>query len=501
MLDSKLYAGAGLAGSIEEALMGAIQDPNVHVRLRAVADAARVLDPEMLIDAMADQNDAVRRNAAIEVLARGGPRSVPTLIRALRHSDAEVVMFAAGVLGRTRDPSAVPHLIALLDHEDINIAQGAIESLARLRAAPSVEPLIEALDKDPWLRFAAVHALGEIGDARAVSPLVGLLDDDSIAEAAIAALGHIGTVEALSPLAERLSRASDDETFVACLRAIGDALEQQPDDRALERVPGWKWLGSAAAKDVHLRLLEVLSTEETGLIPSSDSLILQCAAAYLVRALRLQPLYGALVRAGREPLLRDALQFCILSIGVEIATALAGNIANADANVRLLACRCAGALALPKLAPLVEKLLEDEREAVRAVAVQALARIAREAALSAIVPMLADPSEEVRTAAASALHAMNAEDTTRALVAQPPRELQARLLAADIMRANPHAAQRPMLLAYLSDAHPAVRRAAIAALARQAGADLVHEIGPLLRGGHLVERRRAGDGARQTREP
>src|SRR5438128_1900622 len=133
MLGTKSTANASLAGSIEEALLGALRDSDSHVRLRAIADAARVVDPEALISAVADQSNAIRRNAAIDALARGGARSVPTLIRALRHADPEVVMFAAGVLGRTRDASAVPHLIALLDHEDINIAQGAIESLARLR--------------------------------------------------------------------------------------------------------------------------------------------------------------------------------------------------------------------------------------------------------------------------------------------------------------------------------------------------------------------------------
>ena len=163
--------GPGMqATSIEEAVMHALRSSDARIRAGGIASASRSMDPEALVEAVADQSDAVRRNAAIEALTRAGPRSVPTLIRALRHRDVEVVMFAAGILGRTRDAPAIPHLVRLLDHDDINIAQGAIESLAHLRAAASVEALIKMLDRDLWLRFAAIHALGEIGDPLAVGP-------------------------------------------------------------------------------------------------------------------------------------------------------------------------------------------------------------------------------------------------------------------------------------------------------------------------------------------
>ncbi|MEA1905872.1 MAG: HEAT repeat domain-containing protein [Euryarchaeota archaeon] len=58
----------------------------------------------------------------------------------------------------------------------------------------AINPLISAVDDaDMWVRWAAIHALGEIGDLRAVKPLIRLLDDsdESVRDAAARALEAI----------------------------------------------------------------------------------------------------------------------------------------------------------------------------------------------------------------------------------------------------------------------------------------------------------------------
>ncbi|MGA9804906.1 MAG: HEAT repeat domain-containing protein, partial [Terriglobales bacterium] len=47
--------------------------------------------------------------------------------------------------------------------------------------APAVEPIMAELkdsDSDPWVRKEAAEALGKIGDARAVTPLIAALGDN-----------------------------------------------------------------------------------------------------------------------------------------------------------------------------------------------------------------------------------------------------------------------------------------------------------------------------------
>ena len=217
--------------SLALAVLAALEQVDRPTRSQAIAQAAKTVDPDDLIEVMSDGDNSRRRNAAMEALGRGGTRSVPALLRALKDSDPEVVMFAASVLGRTRDPAAIPHLVSLLDHADPNVAQAAIDSLAQLRATVAIDSLVKILDRDPWLRFAVVNALGEIGDTKAVEPLASLLSDETIRLGVIEALGKIGSAAALGHLARMLHESQDSATFGACLKAIGQALESQPDEK------------------------------------------------------------------------------------------------------------------------------------------------------------------------------------------------------------------------------------------------------------------------------
>jgi HEAT repeat protein len=472
-----------VAESLLDALQAALADRELEV-----AQSARTVDPDELVAAVGDQEDAVRRNAAIEALTKGGDRSVPSLIRALRHKDPEVIMFAAGILGKTRDPAAIPHLVQLLESEEINVAQAAIDSLAQLRATVAVDALIHALDRDPWLRFAAVHALGEIGDERGVEPLVPLLEDEVMRPVVVEALGRIGTPTALAVLSRVLRETQQPDVFGSCLRAIGEALERNPDPELLSNVTSFTQLAGPEAMDVHMRLVRVLATEE----PShAEQIELKGAAAAVIRALRLRPLYTTLVLAGRDPTLKDVLQFCAVAIGPEIASSLEVGLGFANPHVRLLACQCLGSLGLAPMAPRLEPLLDDPDEIVRAAATQALVRLGYEPAIPRLVKSLRDASVIVRDAAKAGLARMDAETVTAALLANPIVDAPTRLLALEICAQNAHSRQRTFLLACLDDQSPEVRRLALTAAGAQVGWECVERVAEALRDPHPKVRRAA----------
>jgi HEAT repeat protein len=95
---------------------------------------------------------------------------------------------------------AIHVLLCLFDAHEAGLA-------ARLlKIGPRVVPdLIERLDSnDTWIRERAASVLGEIGDPRAVRPLIALLNDstqatffDRVCDVAAQALERIGTPEAL----------------------------------------------------------------------------------------------------------------------------------------------------------------------------------------------------------------------------------------------------------------------------------------------------------------
>ena len=143
-------SGKREAQSLNEAVLLALSDLDRPQRERIIEEAAETADPERLVT-LISADDAVRRNAALEALGRGGRRSVPALVRALNDPDPEVVMFAANTLGKTRDPTAIPYLVRVLRHGDVNVCQAAIESLGLLRASSTLDALDELLESDAWL--------------------------------------------------------------------------------------------------------------------------------------------------------------------------------------------------------------------------------------------------------------------------------------------------------------------------------------------------------------
>ncbi|MEW6601016.1 MAG: HEAT repeat domain-containing protein [Nitrospirota bacterium] len=128
---------------------------------------------------------------------------INTLITALKDEDEDIRRLAAVALGETKDSRAVEPLITSL--RDIVRKEAAV-ALGKIKDSRSVEPLIIALtawDSDFAIeeRKKAVWALGEIKDTRAIEPLIAVLINDKheVSEYAADAIEKIG-VSAVEPL-------------------------------------------------------------------------------------------------------------------------------------------------------------------------------------------------------------------------------------------------------------------------------------------------------------
>ena len=129
-----------------------------------------------------------------EELAVACPRAerLEALLTELVSPDAARRASAARDLGRNGDVAAVGPLISALKDADADVAREAAASLGLLRNAAAVEPLIAVLDnRDGYFhcvaRIAAAHSLGQLGDLRAVTPLIHAIKDP-IAECAAEAI-------------------------------------------------------------------------------------------------------------------------------------------------------------------------------------------------------------------------------------------------------------------------------------------------------------------------
>jgi HEAT repeat protein len=117
-------------------------------------------------------------------------RDVPGLIKALGYMfKSEVREAAAEALGSLADPRAIKPLVEALKDDLESVAQAAAQALVGF-GEPAVDPLIRLIMLKKWdgtgwnyrsqaLKYAC-QALGQIGDPRAISPLMmAAKDSDS----------------------------------------------------------------------------------------------------------------------------------------------------------------------------------------------------------------------------------------------------------------------------------------------------------------------------------
>lgn len=192
-----------------EPLINALKDKDVDVRWKAAWALGNIGDKKAigpLIFALQDEYWPVRRFAASALGKIGHAKSVRSLINALNDEDWHVRKYAADALGKIGDERAIEPLVNTLNDSDGDVRWKSVIALGKMENA-AVEPLINALESDDWkIRGRVAEVLGNIGDKRALQPLinalVGLNKDGNkyVRGRAAEALGKLGDERAIEPL-------------------------------------------------------------------------------------------------------------------------------------------------------------------------------------------------------------------------------------------------------------------------------------------------------------
>lgn len=165
---------------------------------------------------------------AQQIVERHDPGVIPSFVEWLTHEDRHIRGNAAFMVGRLGDPRGFQVIAEILDdrsdrpegqgipgvagdgryHVAAQIASDryyAVHLLGDLRD-PQAVPILVGLLKDRDVNYIVPWALGEIGDKRAVGPLLQVLDDDnpSMSVLAIYALESLNAKEAVPRLTSLL---------------------------------------------------------------------------------------------------------------------------------------------------------------------------------------------------------------------------------------------------------------------------------------------------------
>jgi len=179
-----------------EHLIGLLAHPDAEIRRRA-AMALRTLEAVQAVPALkaalareSDIQVRVSLQVAIQALGTIGVEvdsmtvaqsyDVQALLQVLHSRNAEQAIIAARALGELGDRRAVEPLIVLFHDSQASAAVrlAAAEALLALKCAPSAATLLGALRREEWqVRCDAVAVLGQMRASWAVASLAALLDD------------------------------------------------------------------------------------------------------------------------------------------------------------------------------------------------------------------------------------------------------------------------------------------------------------------------------------
>jgi HEAT repeat protein len=308
-------------------------------------------------------------------------------------------------------PLALPPLINRLHSQNNAVSAHAADILALL-GAPAVEALIRALsDPDPFVRQQAARALGEIGDARAVKPLLLALSDRAqvVRTAAVAALLKGDDPDILAKIAEGMIR---DAALWEAGQAHLDRLQTHLIRQALIRLShpaeakqdagrqALVRLGAAAV----LSLIEALETKNAHEMAGAAKALMQIndprAVPGLIHALE----EGEITNKHSLPLI-DALG----KLGdARAVPALARFLRASLPSVQRAAVTALGEIGAPEGAPpLVDCMSQLPGESkMHAAVLDALGRIGAAEAIPAVLPWLQASRADIRQQAAQALDQM-----------------------------------------------------------------------------------------------
>lgn len=189
-------------------LLKAIKDEEDDVRKEAVMALGEIGDSRAVISLLEvlEEEDVVyvRCSAALALGAIGDQRAMQPLISILNNEEEVFILSdAASILGKFGNPQAVLPLINLFENEDSNLAEHIKCALMDI-GQPAVIPLIQALGYNhPLVRGRAAWTLGQMGEKKAILSLIDSLaveKDPEVLAFVVEALGQLGDRRAIKPI-------------------------------------------------------------------------------------------------------------------------------------------------------------------------------------------------------------------------------------------------------------------------------------------------------------
>ena len=285
------------------------------------------------------------------------------------------------------------------------IGKKAAEALGNIGDKRAVEPLISALKyKDRGMRRCAAEALGKIGDTRAIEPLIFSLKElqfygygKEVEENAIGALGKIGET-AIEPL---ISALKDNDSNLR--KNVTEALGNIEDTKAVEPL-----IYTLKDSDLNVRKNAAKALRKIGWKPEKNEIgatfwinLEKWDECVKMGAMAVKPLISAL--KDKDWNVRKNAARALGEIREPAVESLISALKDEDWNVRTNAVDALGEIGNTKaVEPLISALKYQDHDMQRCAAL-ALGEIGDTRAIEPLISALKDKDKSVRANAAGAL--------------------------------------------------------------------------------------------------
>jgi len=474
---------------VVEALVKAASSEDAQIRIAALSSLAKSTDPkasQAVIKGMGDSETSVRVAAAQAAASHEAQSVVDPLVGLLEDSDTNVLVAACASLGTLKCQKAVPRIKELQASEDQRISVAATDALkaigtlssleaARVKlgtarlATDELDALAEAKDKTVVPKLIAelqskhkadqsyanqlVKVLGDIGDSRAVEPLLGLLRDSPGTHGELPlALGRLGDKRAIGPLEVALNsgRVPQRCSFYGALLMlevpgilerfsadVGKNLHNHaPDDvkrlldiltrrRDPQTIPlieplldSYQHHRSAALALIEMGTPAAIEAIRRQLV-APDRAYARTVISQVAEALKQANQQAFTAQAATSPQLEDQLQRAVSLVTLvrDAKNSPSSSVrSNASRYFNETAASIRRSLAEPGVVEALVKAASDEDTGTRSAAVYSLAYSQAPQATEAIIRALSDDNARVRSAAATAAGSHQGETIVDLLV-------------------------------------------------------------------------------------
>ena len=359
-------------------------------------------------------------------------------------------------------PPPPPDLVRLLTDEEPRVRRRAALAIGRVGLAQGVQPLVAALaDMDPEVRQMAAFALGLIGDARGRDPLVVALGDPSplVQGSAAEALGLIGDAAA----ADAVGR------FAARIVQSGAVAQPPPDTDDARRDTPAAALRLAVYALVRLKAFDALAA---AVLDNGQPRVRWWPIAFALQRLEDKRALPALLTLAKESN-AYARAFAVKGLGAlkdpSALPVLMPLLTSGDRNVLVETVRALGRIGSPAAAEPLLKVIRDAEvdPHVRLEAVGALGALQTPAVADALLDAMTDPSPPMRAAALASLAKADPENFITVLSGlDPDPHWSVRAALATVLGTLPPETGVARLEPLLNDSDQRVIPAALAALVK-----------------------------------